>query len=337
MQPGAATRLRMPVVGLMILRAVLASALSGVLVAAPLHAQGGKIWRLGVLGLPTSPYIEAFRQGLRELGYVEGQNVVFEYRWEDGKPERLSALAADLVRLKVDMLLAPGTAAALAAKMATKELPIVFATVADPVGSGLVATLARPGGNVTGPTTSNRELQGKRFDLLRQALPQASRFAFLFSASDPSNVAAAEPFKRQALAAGLTVELHGVRAHRDIGAAFAAMRSKRIGALMVTASPFLSPLYAQIVEHAAQNKLPAMYSTREPVEMGGLMSYAPSLRDQHRRAAAYVDKICKGAKPADLPVEQPTRFELVINLKTAKALGLIIPSSLLVRADQIIE
>jgi putative ABC transport system substrate-binding protein len=203
-----------------------------------------------VLELPTGPNIEAFRQALRELGYVEGQNVVFEYRWEGGKPERLSELAAELVRLKVDVLLASGTAAALAARKATTELPIVFAAVADPVGSGLVASLARPGSNVTGATTINRELQAKRVDLLTQVLPKASRIASLFSASDPSNTAGVESFKRQVLATGLTAELQGVRELRDVDAAFATMRSKQVDALMVMASPFLSPLYARIVERA---------------------------------------------------------------------------------------
>ena len=304
---------------------------------APLAAQTGKVARVGVLGPSTAPNIESFHQRLRELGYVEGRNVAFEYRWEEGKPERVSALAAELVRLKVDVLLAPGTVSALAAKKVTSQIPIVFAVVGDPVGSGLVASLARPGGNLTGATTNNLELQDKRLDLLRQAVPRVSRVALLFSPSDPSNLAGVESFKRRAGETGLTAELHGLREPRDVDTAFAGIKSKRIDALMVTASPFLLPLYGRIVERAGQSKLPAIYSVRQPVEIGGLMSYATDFGEQYRRAATYVDKILKGARPADLPVEQPTTFELVINMKAAKALGLTIPPSVLLQADRVIE
>ena len=317
-----------------------ALALALVVCALPLVAEAqpaGKVARIGVLALSASPNIEAFRQRLHELGHVEGQSVVFEYRWEAGKPERLSALAAELVRLKVDVILAPGTAAAVAAKRVTSEMPVVFATVADPIGAGLVASLARPGGNMTGATTINAELDEKRLDLLRQLSPRASRIAILFSASDPSNVAGLERVKRHVLEAGLTAQIFGVREGRDVDGAFASMRSARTEGMIVFASPFLSALYGRIVEHAARNRISAIYATRTAVEAGGLMSYAANFRERHRYAATYVDKILKGARPADLPVDQPTTFEFVINLKTAKAIGLTIPPSLLLRADQIIE
>jgi putative ABC transport system substrate-binding protein len=298
----------------------------------------GKIPRIGILrpGSPPDPFVDAFRQGLRELGYVEGQNVHIEYRWAQGKDERLPSLAADLVRLKVDTIVASGSQA-LEARRASTTIPIVMPVATDPVGSGLVASLARPGGNVTGLAFQSEELPGKWVELLTEAIPGVSRVAVLWhdAAVDSGQLTVTE-----AAARSLRVELRAVKVHRpdDLETALGEARKGRAEALIVLGSPFFFAHRARLVELAAKHRLPAMYFQREfVVGSGGLMSYGPNLRDLFRRAATYVDKILKGAKPADLPVEQPTKFELVVNAKTAKALGLTIPPSVLARADEVIQ
>jgi putative ABC transport system substrate-binding protein len=312
--------------------------------AAPLAAgaqQPAKVARIGFLGTGspavTAIQLEAFRQGLRDLGYAEGRNIVIEYRWAEGRVERFPDLAAELVGLKVDVIVATGTPVAHAAKNATRTIPIVFATAADPVGSELVAGIARPGGNVTGLSLLAPEIVARQLQLLKEAVPKASRVAVL---SNPANSYTALLVKETEAAArslGVRVQLLGVRAADAFDSAFSAITKERPGALFVLFDPLFFAHQTRIAEFANKNRLPAMYPHREYAETGGLMAYGPDLRDNFRRAATYVDKILKGAKPADLPVEQPTKFELVINLKTAKALGLTIPQSLLLRADEVIQ
>jgi putative ABC transport system substrate-binding protein len=320
--------------------------LTGGLLAAPLAAEGqqaAKIARIGYLSpnLAASPHLpEAFRQGLRNLGYVEGRNVVIEYRDAEGKPERLPALAAELVALKVDVIVAPGTPQALAARQATRTLPIVFATAADPVESGLVTSLARPAGNVTGLSILAPALVGKRLELLTQAVPGVSRVAVLWQPgghderTDKDILKAAEVAAR---ALGVQLQVVEARGPADFDRAFSDMTRARAGALTVLTGIMFLNERRRLVDLTARNRVPAVYGGRDFVHAGGLLSYGPNLADLYRRAATYVDKILKGAKPGDLPVEQPTKFELVINLKTAKALGLTIPPALLQRADQVIE
>jgi putative ABC transport system substrate-binding protein len=319
--------------------------LTGGLVVAPLAAeaqQAAKVARLGFLTFnvaPNRPLQEAFLQGLRDLGYVEGRNLVIEYRDAEGIPERLPALAADLVGLKVDVILAGGTAQALAAKRATRTLPIVFAQAADPVASGLVTSLARPGGNVTGLSILGPELVGKGLELLTQALPGVSRVAVLWQPGALGERTEKDMLKEAEVAAralGVRLQFVEARGPENFDRAFSDMIRARAGALAVL--PGTNNTWRRrLVDLAAKNRLPAVYSLREFVDAGGLMSYGPSLADLNRRAATYVDKILKGAKPGDLPVEQPTKLELVINLKTAKALGLTISQSLLQRADEVIQ
>jgi putative ABC transport system substrate-binding protein len=321
--------------------------LAGSLLAAPLAAeaqQAAKIARIGYLAtnLAGLPHLhEAFRQGLRDLGYVEGRNVVIEYRDAEGKLERLPALAAELVALKVDVIVAAaGTLPALAAKQATKTLPIVFIGVGDPVTSGLVTSLARPGGNVTGLSSLSPELVGKWLELLKQAAPGVSRVAFLWQPGAVGEQTGKDILKEAEVAAralGVQLQVVEARGPADIDRAFSDVTRARAGALTVLSTPMFSSKRRRLVDLAAKNRLPALFSFREYVDAGGLMSYGPNLADLFRRAATYVDKILKGAKPGDLPVEQPTKFELVINLKTAKALGLTIPQSVLGRADEVIQ
>ena len=283
---------------------------------------------------------EAFRQGLRDLGYVEGRNLVIEYRDAEGKVERLPALAAELVALKVDVIVASGTLAALAAKQATRTLPIVFSPAADPVASGLVTSLARPGGNVTGLSLLNSELVGKWLEQLKQAIPGVSRVAVLWQPGAFGERTEKDMLKGAEVAAralGVQLQFVEARGPEDFDRAFSDMTRARAGALTVLGSTMFVSERRRLVDLAAKNRLPAVYNVREFVDAGGLMSYGPNLADLFRRAATYVDKILKGAKPGDLPVEQPTKFELVINLKTAKALGLTIPQSVLVRADEVIQ
>jgi putative ABC transport system substrate-binding protein len=321
-------------------RAFLAGAAA--LLAAPLAAkaqQAGRVYRVGYLSTGALPP-EAFLQGLRDLGYVEGRNVVIDYRSAEGKPERLPALAAELVALKVDVIVAPNTPAALAAKQATRTLPIVFIGVGEPVTSGIVTSLARPGGNVTGLSIVSPELVGKWMELLKQAVPGVSRVAALWQPGAMDERTEKDMFKGAEVAArALGVRLHFVEARgpEDFDRAFSDMTRARAGALTVRPAPMFVSERRRLVDLAAKNRLPTVYPWREFVEAGGLMAYGPNLADLFRRGATYVDKILKGTKPGDLPVEQPPKFDLVINLKTAKALGLQIPQSLLQRADQVIE
>jgi putative ABC transport system substrate-binding protein len=315
------------------------------LAAPPLVADAqpaGKVPRLAYLNASSAASatlaVEAFRQGLRELGYIEGQNILIEYRWADGRFERLPALAAELARSKVSVIVAANTVAALAAKNATSTIPIILVTVGDPVGSGLVASLARPGGNVTGlslfPTLA---ISGKQLELLKQAFPTLSYVAVL---ANPSNPPTADLLKETELAArslGLRLRIVHVREPKQFDDAFATMKNERIPALLVIPDPLVNDSRGRIVAFAATNRLPAIYPYRTFVDAGGLMSYGADVSDLSRRAATYVDRILKGAKPAELPIEQPTKFELVVNLKTAKALGLMIAPSLLLRADHVIQ
>ncbi len=321
--------------------------LTGGIVAAPFTAeaqQAAKNARIGylVLNLAANPHLtEAFRQGLRDLGYVEGRNVVIEYRDAEGKFERLPALAAELVALKVDVIVvAGGTLVALAAKQATRTLPIVFTPAADPVESGLVTSLARPGGNVTGLSILAPELVGKCLEQLKQAVPRVSRVAVLWQPGGVPERTEKDMLKGAEVAAralGVRPQFIEARGPDDFDRAFSDMTKARAGALTVLGSTMFGNERRRLVDLAAKNRLPAVYPWREFVDAGGLMAYGPNVADLYRRAATYVDKILKGAKPGDLPVEQPTKFELVINLKTAKAFGLTIPQSLLLRADEVIR
>jgi len=320
--------------------------LSSGLLAAPFTVdaqQAGKVSRIGYLsagsGTSSNPrLIEAFRQGLRELGWVEGQNLVIEYRWAEGRFDRLPDLAAELVRLKVDLIVAAPAAPALAAKNATGTIPVVFMGAADPVGVGLVASLARPGGNVTGLSYSvGSSIFAKDLELLKEAVPKVRRVAVLSNPANPGQPLAISYVKDAARSLGLQLQLVEARGPEDFDGAFAAMARERAGALFVLQDPAYISHRARLVGLAANNRLPTILTQREDAEAGGLMSYGPRLSDLWRRAATYVDKILKGAKPGDLPVEQPTKFELVINLKTAKALGLTIPPALLQRADEVIQ
>ena len=314
--------------------------------AAPLTTraqQPAKITRIGYLAsnlAANSQLLEAFRQGMRDLGYVEGLNVMIEYRDAEGRLEPLPALAAELVALKMDVIVASSTAGALAAKQATKAIPIVFATVPDPVTSGLVTSLARPGGNVTGLSNLNADLVGKCLEHLTQAVPGVSRVAVLWQPGAFGERTEKDMLKAAEVAAralGVRLQFVEARGSADIDRAFSELTRARAEALNVLISGVFLGERRRLVDLAAKNRLPAVYTFRELVDAGGLMSYGPNLADLFRRAATYVDKILKGAKPGDLPVEQPTKLELVINLKTAKALGLTISPSLLSRADEVIQ
>jgi len=330
----------------MITRRVFVGTLAGGIVVAPFAAEGqqaAKIARIGYLAgsLTVNPHLpEAFRQGLRDLGYVEGRDVVIEYRDAKGKLEQLPALAAELVALKVDVIVAAATRHALAAKQATSTLPIVFANATDPVTSGLVTSLARPGGNVTGLSLLAPELVGKCLELLKQAVPGVSRVAVLRQPGAISERTEKDLLKGAEVAArglGMRLQFVEARGSADFDRAFSDMTRARAGALTVLGSTMFIIEQRRLVDLAAKNRLPAMYPLGEFVDAGGLMSYGANLADMYRRAATFVDKILKGAKPGDLPVEQPTKFELVINLKTARAIGLTIPQSLLGRADHVIQ
>lgn len=321
-------------------------ALALALLAAPLAVdaqQPGNSYRIGYLGIspPSTPDIlrnvEAFRQGLGELGWVEGKNIVIEWRYSAGRGERFPDLAAELVRLKVDLIVAVAAPATHASKQATTTIPIVGIALADPVGQGLVASLARPGGNVTGLATLFPELAAKRLELLKETLPGVSRVAVLWNAANPGNVLQIGETKVAAQTLGLRLQSVEVRGPEDFQGAFAAMTRGRPEALVSLADPLIFTYRTQIVDFAAKSRLPAMHPFRESVEAGGLMAYSVNIPDMFRRAATYVDKILRGAKAGDLPIEQPTKFEFVINIKTAQALGLTIPQSLLLRADQVVE
>jgi ABC-type uncharacterized transport system substrate-binding protein len=319
--------------------ALLGSAVLWPLAAA---AQHGKFPHIGVLnpGPADSPTVGAFYEGLHELGYIEGQNIVIERRYGAWKSDRFPVLASELVRLKVDVIVVGGTSPARAAKQATSTIPIVVAAMADPVGDELVANLARPGGNITGTTFLGPELVAKRLGLLKEALPGLSRVAALWH-TGAYGQRTMEGILKETEVAGLTtgvqLQLVPVHAPNDFESAFSAMSTEHVDALIVLPSPMLFIEHRRIVELAAKNRLPANYNAREFVDAGGLMSYGANLRDLGLRTATYVDRILKGAKPADLPVEQPTKFELVINLKTARELGLSFSREFLLLADEVIE
>jgi ABC-type uncharacterized transport system substrate-binding protein len=313
-----------------------------VLLAVPLAAEAqppAKIARIGYLesGAPGTPLVEAFRQGLRDLGWIEGQSIAVEVRAAEGKYDRLPELAAELVRLKVDVIFASSTPAALAAKRATTTIPIVIGRVADPVGSGLVTTLARPGGNITGWTHQGIELRVKYLDLVKEAVPEATRIGVLWNPANPIHGPSLKSM--EATAEALKVELHpvGARDPHEMEGAFAALAQKRVQALTVFQDGMFLAQGPLIIALAARSRTPTMYGLTDLVRTGGLMGYGVNLPGMYRHGASYVDRILKGAKPADLPIEQPTKFEFVINLKTAKALGLTIPPSVLARADEVIQ
>jgi putative ABC transport system substrate-binding protein len=297
-------------------------------------ARVGSIWDSAS---SSAVAIKSFRERLLELGFIEGQNIVIEYRYWDGKVERLPDLVAELVRLKCDVIFTAGGEAAKAAQNATKEIPIVIASTNDAVKSGFVASLARPGRNITGLTNMGPELSGKRLELLKETVPKLSRVAYLWS---PTSSTAEDDLKEtETVARSLRVGIQFLEVKKpdDFYGAFQAATQKRAEALMVTGGGFFNFHHKQIIDLAAKNRLPAMYGNPRYVEAGGLMSYTNDRLDQYRRAADYVDKILKGAKPADLPVERPTKFELVINLKTAKQIGLTIPPNVLARADRVVK
>jgi putative tryptophan/tyrosine transport system substrate-binding protein len=313
-------------------------------VLAPLAAEGqqaGKIYRIGMLETTSmalnAANLDAFRQGLRELGYVEGRNFMIEYRSADGRRERFPELATELVRLKVDVILTRGTPAVMAAKNATGTIPVVMAASGDPLLSGVVAGLARPGGNVTGLSAIVVEVTGKRLQLLREVVPGVSRIASLLDMGNPNNALQWKETEIVAQSLGVQPQLLDIRKPGDFGGAFDAAIRQRAGAMVVGIDALTQANHRLIIDLAAKHRLPAIYATREFVDAGGLVAYGVSYPHLYHRAATYVDKILKGAKPADLPVEQPTKFEFAINLKTAKALGLTIPPSVLARADQVIE
>jgi putative ABC transport system substrate-binding protein len=313
------------------------------LVVAPFAAEAqpaGKVYRIGYLanGNPTTsaPFVEAFQQGLREFGWVEGQNVSIEYRWADGNLELLPALAADLLKAPLDVVVLAGGPAVRAARQATRTVPIVSAITSDPVAAGFAVSLARPGGNVTGSAVQFDALATKQLQILKEMVPKAARVAILYDQATINDVLvkAIEPAARTL---GLRGRVFKIRDVPDIESAFQSARAERLDAVYVSPSPTFSRHKGRLAELGVKHRLPAIYEDKNYVEAGGLMSYGPSFRDLYRRAANYVDRIFRGAKPGDLPIEQPTKFELAINLKAAKALGLEIPPSVLGRADQVIE
>jgi len=305
--------------------------------------QPGKVFRVGYLTVPSRETAQdvanAFKGGLRDLGLVEGQNIVVEYRFADGNVDRLPDLAAELVRLQVDVIVAGATPAVIAAKNATRTIPIVMFLPANPVGAGLVVSLARPDGNITGLTsTAGPEMYGKQLELLKDASPRITRIAVLVNhATSPFHTLGLRETEIAARALRLQQQVIEVPDPRELDKVFAALMRSRFDAIFVPSDPVLFQHRTRLVALAAKNRLPAMWGHKESAEAGGLMAYSTNTADLARRAATYVDKILKGAKPADLPVEQPTKFELVVNLKTAKVLGLTIPQSLLLRADEIIQ
>src|SRR5262245_4631608 len=317
--------------------------LAGGLLAAPLAAEAqpaSKVWRIGYLanGNPTTTAHtrEAFRQGLRDLGWVEGQNITIEYRWADGDLQRLPDLAVELLRTPVDLMHVAGGAGIRAARQATRTIPIVSAITGDPVTAGFAASLARPGGNVTGLAVQFEDLAGKQLQILKETLPKAMRIVILHHASPPNRIIL-EAAQRAARTLGLQGRVLDVRDVSDLAGAFQTGERERADAMYVLPSPTFARHRAILAELAVKHRLPGIYENDVYVEVGGLMSYGPDFADLYRRSASYVDRIFKGAKPGDLPFEQPQKFELVINLKTAKALGLTIPPSVLQRADQVIE
>src|SRR5229473_571976 len=317
--------------------------LGGTAIAWPFHAaaqQPGKVYRIGILnaGSGVSPELRsALPEALRELGWVEGKNVVFERRYAENRLDLLPKLAAELVGLNVDVIAAAGTLAPIAAKRATSTIPIVMTAAGDPLGSGLVASLARPGGNITGLSLMAADLGGKRLELLHELLPRASRVAVLWNAANPYSAHVFKETESAAGVLGMALQSLEVRGPSEFDSAFESARREHLDALITVEDPLTIDHRQQIADFAATNRLPTIHGIREFVEAGGLTAYGANLIDLNRRAAGYVDKILRGAKPGDLPVEQPTKFDLIISLKAAKALGLTIPPSLLARADEVIE
>lgn len=315
---------------------------AAMLAGAPLlgvHAQPAKLPRIGFVGngsaATSSSQLEALRRGLRELGWIEGRTIAIEYRWAEGQPDRLKGLVAGLVAAKVDVIVVSGPLAMTAAQDATRTIPIVFVVLIDPVASGFVRSLARPGGNMTGLASQFEELITKQLQLLKEAVPDLSRVAFLrHTAGSPSILAAAQSAAGRL---GLVARTFEVTREREFEGAFRAAKSERMGAVLVLPSPYLGAQRARLIELAARYRLPAFYELRFYVEDGGLMSYGPSANDLYGRSASYVDRILKGADPGELAIERPARFELVINRKSAAALALSIPQSLLNRADEVID
>jgi len=313
-------------------------------VATPLSSfaqQQGKIWRVGFLWEGEQSdyvqYIDAFNAGMRELGYVEGKDYAIEHRSAQNDLARLPALAAELIALKVNVIVPAGTSSAVAASKATREIPIIIAIIGDPIGSGLAATLRRPGANVTGLTNLASELFTKRLDLLRQILPDMRRVGFLYNPDNAANVLGLKQFELGCTKLGFQSIRARVRKADEIASTFNALHREKAQGIIVTNASTNIAWRASIIEHAAKHRLPAVYGQNLFADSGGLLSYAANYPDLYRRTAAYADKIFKGAKPGDLPIEQPTKFELIANLKTAKALGIEIPNSILVRADRVIE
>jgi putative ABC transport system substrate-binding protein len=297
--------------------------------------QPAKIPRIGIID--DAPMWQAFRNGLRELGYVEGQNIAYEYRYGEGAPDRLAVVAAELVRRPVDVIATFGTPPTQAAKEATASIPIVMVGVGDPVRAGLVASLAHPGGNITGNTVLSPDLGPKRLQILREAIPNATRVAYFTNPDNASSVATVAEMRIAAPAAGIVLIPVEVRSVADFEPAFAAIVRERPDAALVTNDPFHQLQVGRIIDFLAKNRLPAMFQAKENVAAGGLMAYGPSLPDLFRRAANYVHRLLQGTKPADLPVELPTKFDLAVNLKTAKALGLELPPTFIARADEVVE
>jgi putative tryptophan/tyrosine transport system substrate-binding protein len=322
------------VVGLMICAVLL-------VISFPAGAQQPRVPRVGYVFATTSSegqdLLRAIREGLRELGYMEGRSIALEVRWAEGRYERLPALVAELVHLKVDILVVAATPGALAAKSATSTIPVVMVAVGDPVGSGLVASLARPGGNLTGLSLLNPELHGKRLELLKQVLPRVSRVATLTNPGNPSHELFWKETQVAAQALALQLQPVEVRGPEDFAGAFGAAAGSHAGAIIAFDDPLTLGYSTQIVALAAKHRLPVIYGFREFPEVGGLMSYGANRRDLYRRTTVFVDKILRGTKPADLPVEQPTKFEFIINLKAAKQIGLTIPPNVLARADKVIR
>jgi len=302
--------------------------------------QPAKVAQIGFLGpAPAATYLprlEALRAGLRDLGYVEGKNIAIEFRWAE-RVEQLPEMAAELVRMKVDIILASSSTYVEAARQATKTIPIVFALHADPVGVGHVASLARPGGNITGLSTLLTDLAPKELEILKEALPQTTRIGILWNPTTPSHGPAVRAVEAAGQKLGVQLLLVPARSVEEFDGAFSTMTRERMGSLLVIGSPLAFSQRVPLAELALKHRLPGMFQSRENVEAGGLMSYGVDYNDLHRRAALYIDKILKGVKPADLPVEQASKYELIINLKTANTLGLAIPESLLLRADKVIE
>ena len=319
---------------------VLALVTFGAAPFASLAQQQTKVWRIGILAPSSSKnplFFDVFLQGMRELGYVEGRNIQYEWRFAEGKYDRLPTLAAELVKLKVDLILAPTTASALAAQQSTKTIPIVMLSIGDPIGPGFVASLARPGGNITGLSLLWNESSQKHLELLLAMVPKLSRVGLLLNPANPGYKWYLHLVEAASKKNGMHVFPVMARTTEEIGRAFSTVVKEHVEALLVMSEPFLFDNRAQIVELAAKARLPTVYAQPEFVEAGGLMSYGSSVEEHYRRAPHYVDAILKGASPAELPVEQSTTFQLVINLKTAKALGLKVPQWVLLRADQVIE